>query len=68
MTKKGGGGLFSFGGSKDKGQPLMGGGKKVKNTILLALGYVTSYAQPKYVSSLFSSLSMIFYSILFIPP
>jgi maestro heat-like repeat-containing protein family member 1 len=49
MVKKSGG-LFSFGSSKEKGTlTLMGGGKKVKNTILLSLGYVTSYAQPKYV-------------------
>ena len=46
MTKKGGG-LFSFGGGGKDKQVLMAGGKKVKNTILLALGYVTSYAQPK---------------------
>lgn len=47
MVKKGGGLFKSFGGSKDKAV-MLGGGKKVKNTILLALGYVTSYAQPKY--------------------
>eukprot|EP00026_Physarum_polycephalum_P000352 Phypoly_transcript_00352.p1 GENE.Phypoly_transcript_00352~~Phypoly_transcript_00352.p1 ORF type:complete len:1660 (+),score=332.46 Phypoly_transcript_00352:97-5076(+) len=50
MTKKGGG-LFSFGGGGKDKQALMAGGKKVKNTILLALGYVTSYAQPNLIAS-----------------
>lgn len=47
MGKKSGG-LFKFGGGGKEKAGLLGGGKKVKNTILLALGYVTSYAQPKY--------------------